>query len=338
MLKTYMKGICGVLAGGLMVFASTFGGSAVAAETTMKLGAATVNDVQTYALEQLAKRISERSNGRIKTEVYPGAQLGSNARMIEGLQFGTLEFYVGPYAYLVGVDPRFQVTDVPGVFRDIKHAQATLTDPEFANELLAIGEKKGIKGLGTLAYGSTAFATKFAGASVSDFKGKKLRVMASPMERNGVNLLGATAVPIDFSEVSTALQQGTIEGMKSSPIAFTSLRLSDLIDHITATELDVMAIGMFASKTWFDGLPTDLQQIVVEETKAIEPELWAYAIKDQEKAYKDWQAAGGTVHHLSEGEKQELAANMKKMATELLGDDKRTGTTFNKLLDVAAKH
>src|SRR5690606_17552832 len=231
------------------------GNTAMAKEYKMKLATATVNDVQTEAIKRLAKRIEARSEGRIKTELYPAAQLGSNTRMIEGLQFGTTEFSTGPAAYLVGVDSRYQAMDVPGVFKDARHAQRTFSDPEFREYFMAMGESKGLVGLGMYIYGNTAFTTAFEGKTLADFQGKKVRVLASRIERKGAELMGATAVPVDFSEMVTALQQGTIDGIKSSPPAFTSLKLYNIVNNITATEDGVMGEVMLASKVWWDTLP-----------------------------------------------------------------------------------
>lgn len=151
----------------------------------MKLGTATVNDVQVEAIKRFAKRVEKRTNGKIKGKIFPGAQLGSNARMIEGLQLGTLEVYVGPPAYLVGVDPRFQILDVPGIFTDMQHAWRTIQDEEFRKVFLALGMKKGLVGVSLFIYSPTSFATKVPIRTLADFKGKKLRVMASEMEQIG---------------------------------------------------------------------------------------------------------------------------------------------------------
>ena len=99
-----------------------------AAQTIMKLATATVNDVQVEAIKVFGAKVEARSNGRIKAQYYPGAQLGSNPRMIEGLQFGTVEVYVGPPAYLVGLDSRFQVMDAPGMFDDMEHVYRVTQD------------------------------------------------------------------------------------------------------------------------------------------------------------------------------------------------------------------
>lgn len=311
--------------------------TATASEIKMKLATATVNDVQTEAIQRFAERLEKRSDGRIKTELYPAAQLGSNTRMIEGLQFGTIEFYTGPAAYLVGVDSRYQVMDMPGVFEDARHAQRTFSDPEFRDYFMAMGESKGLVGLGLYIYGNTAFVTKFEGKELADFKGKKLRVLASRVERKGAELMGATAVPVDFSEMLTALQQGTIDGIKSSPPAFTSLKLYNIVDNITATEDGVMGEVMLVSKAWWDKLPADIQAILKEEAQALEPELYDFVLEDQAKAYKTWEEQGGTVFQLPTEERTELLANMKNATIELLSENKKNKEALELTLKVAGR-
>ncbi|NMG35719.1 C4-dicarboxylate ABC transporter substrate-binding protein [Azoarcus sp. TTM-91] len=326
------------LACSLGALALVLGASAVhAADFTMKLATATVNDVQTEAIKRFAKRVETRSNGRIKTELYPAAQLGSNTRMIEGLQLGTIEFYTGPAAYLVGVDARYQIMDMPGVFTDARHAQRTFSDPEFRKAFLDIGTSKGLVGLGTYIYGNTAFATRFEGAKVADFKGRKLRVLASRVERKGVELMGATAVPVDFSEVVTALQQGTIDGLKSSPPAFTSLKLINIVKNVTATEDGVMGELMLASKQWWDTLPADLQKMLREEAAALEPELYDFVLDDQAKAYKLWEEQGGKVFQLPAQERAALLKDMREAASAMLRENKATGEMLDLTLRVAER-
>src|SRR5262245_58253732 len=114
--KTRM--ISGVLVAGLV-------SSASAQTFTMKLTTTGINDPQTAMIAEFQKRLEARSGGRIKTEVYPGGQLGSIPRLIEGMQLGTIESYTVPPEFLVGLDPRIQVIVAPGLFKDLPHAWRT---------------------------------------------------------------------------------------------------------------------------------------------------------------------------------------------------------------------
>jgi len=284
----------------MIIFAGLVAGTPVAAEQPiiMKLATATVNDVQVEAIKRYAQRIEALTNGRIKTELYPAAQLGSNARMIEGLQLGTVEVWVGPPAYLAGLDPRFQVLDAPGVFDDMEHAFRTIRDPQFRDVFLAIGEKKGLIGVGLFLYSTTSLATREPIRKLGDFRGRKLRVMGSKMEREAVDRLGATAVPMDFSEVVAALQQGTIDGIKTGLSVFTSLKLYDVVKYVTLSGDEVIPEVIMISKQWYDGLPSDIQTALVKEGRALEPELFDYTVAAQTEARKIWEAKGGEIIEL----------------------------------------
>lgn len=306
------------------------------AETiTMKLGTATVNDVQVEAIKRFAENVEKRTDGRVKGQLYPGAQLGSNARMIEGLQFGTLEVYVGPPAYLVGQDERFQVLDTPGIFTDVDHAARTMRDPEFRDAYLALGGDKGLKGISLFIYSPTSFATKKPLRTLADFNGLKLRVLASEMERAATDTLGATAVPMDFSEVVPALERGTVDGMKSGLSAFTAIKVYDVVKYATLTHEAIIPEVMVVSKQWFDGLPADIQQILVEEGSAIEPGLLEYTKQAQEDARGIWESKGGELIEFSDADKTEMMGKLAKVADEVFAKKPNVKAMYDLMVKVA---
>lgn len=302
---------------------------------TIKLATATVNDVQTEAIKRYAARLEKRSNGRIKTQLYPAAQLGSNARMIEGLQLGSIQVYVGPPAYLVGLDPRFQILDSPSVFADFQHAARTIRDPDFRTPFLTLGEPKGLKGVALFMYGETAYATRKPLRALSDFRGQKIRVLSSEMERKVTGELGAVAVPMDFSEVVPALQQGTIDGVKTGMSVFTSLKLYDIVKYVTETHEAIIPEVMMVSKRWFDSQPADIQTMLLEEGKALEPELNEWTYKAQSDARNIWKSKGGEVITLSAADKTEMTRRLATVANEVYKDHPAEKKLYDLLVKVA---
>ena len=79
-----------------------------AKQFVMKLSTATINDTQHEWFKRFAAMIEKDSGGRIKAEIYPASQLGSIPRQIEGVQFGSIQGWMGPPEFLVGVDERFE--------------------------------------------------------------------------------------------------------------------------------------------------------------------------------------------------------------------------------------
>ena len=91
-----------------------------------------------------------RVGDRVKIEIYPASQLGAIPRMVEGVVTGTIEAFVTPYSFLVGTEPRYQVFDAIGVFEGPAHLNRILNDPQFRPRALALGESKGLQGIGSL--------------------------------------------------------------------------------------------------------------------------------------------------------------------------------------------
>jgi len=87
-----------------VAFAAGLASPAIAQNFTMKFGTATVNEPQHEYIKFFKEEVEQRSGGRIKVEVYPQSQLGPIPRQIEGLQLGTVEGFIGPADFYVGVD------------------------------------------------------------------------------------------------------------------------------------------------------------------------------------------------------------------------------------------
>ena len=96
---------------------------------TMKLSTATINDTQHEWLKRFAALVEKDSGGRIKAEIYPASQLGSIPRQIEGVQFGSIQGWMGPPEFLVGVDERFEALSAPGLFSSVDQVMKVIAGP-----------------------------------------------------------------------------------------------------------------------------------------------------------------------------------------------------------------
>ena len=257
------------LASTLATFAfAAFALPASAAEFTMKFGTATFNDTQHQYIKFYKEALEKASNGRIEVGIYPRSELGPIPRMIDGLQLGTVEAFIAPADFYVGVDPRYGVYSTPMLFKDKDHATRTVFDPAFNEYALTMGESKGIPGLGIFGTGSANYAAKNAILRLSDFSGKKLRVNATAMEREKMRRLGATAVPLPLNEVMPSLQRGVIDGTMSGTAIFVAFKMNDVAKTITVTN-DTMLVSLaVVSKVWLDKLPPDLRKIVLDAGRA----------------------------------------------------------------------
>src|SRR5580658_7443040 len=118
------------------------------APIVMKLSTATLNDTQHEWMKRFVAAVERDSGGRIKDEIYPASQLGSIPRQIEGVQFGSIQGWIGPPEFLVGIDARYEVSSAPGLFASQEQDVRVLSDPAVLDLILGLGGNKGLIGGG----------------------------------------------------------------------------------------------------------------------------------------------------------------------------------------------
>jgi len=310
-------------------------GPASAQTYTLKIGNATLNDVQHEWQKRWGARVEKRAGGRIKVEIYPASQIGSIPRMIEGLQLGTLEAWIGPPEFIVGHDPRFQVLGAPGIFADMDHAYRVLADPKFRDTVLALGEAKGLKGASLIVYGPTSYATRKPVRKLDDFKGLKIRVFASPMQTLAVARLGATAAPMPLDEVFPALQRGAIDGNRTGITIFTTFKYYDILKTVTEThDAMVFSIAM-VSKLWYDKLPPDLQKVLTEEGEAVQKELFDWTVDFNNKGRQTWTEKSGELIKLSPADQAEMIKRLSTVGDEVVASQPRVKEIYDLMVQTA---
>lgn len=163
-----------------------------------------------------AKILSERSNGKMKLEVFPSGQLGSKSDLIDQMLAGDAIVAIGngPFYADRGV-PDLGIMQAPYLFENWEQLdKLTASDwwKEKENEL----EKNGLRIVGkNWRYGVRHTITTKPVKNVADLKGMKICTQSSTVHVKGFEVLGATPTPMALSEVYTSLQQGTIDGLEN---------------------------------------------------------------------------------------------------------------------------
>jgi TRAP-type C4-dicarboxylate transport system substrate-binding protein len=244
-----------------------------AAAQPFKCATATINDVQHEWCKRYVARLEKATHGAIKGQVFPGGQLGPIPRVIEGVQLGTVEAFIVPPDFLIGLDPRFMALTAPYLFESIDHAHRVINDREFLDRFLTIAEPKGITGVSLLVYGPAGIATRTPVRSPEDLKGKKIRINATPIERQIMTQFGATGVPMGINELLAALQQGAVDGVQSGLPIITNFKFYEAAKYHANTHHYYVTSIAIVNKRWLEGLPPNVRQAVVDEGRAIHAEL-----------------------------------------------------------------
>ena len=160
--------------------------------------------------DHFAQLVSEASGGKIKIEVYPNSALGDNRAMIESVQQGTLDMVLPAVANLAAFTTATKLFDLPFLFKNDAHAEAVL-DGEVGTKILSDLESSGLVGLAWWLQGWRELTTdNIEFHKAGDLNGCKMRVQDNEVHIMTWQLLGASPTTLAYSELFTALQQGTI--------------------------------------------------------------------------------------------------------------------------------
>jgi len=313
---------------------------ALAQTTVMKIGTATVGDGdQNTWMTRFKERMEKRAPGRIEVQLYPGSQLGDNTRMVQGVQMGTLEGYVGPTTISAIAERRYQIFDAPGMFDDMDHGQRVITDPALRPWYLALGESKGFTGISIYVSGTSSMVTRTRPIrTVEDFRGLKMSVLATKMETETMNRLGAAGVPMPMTDRLQAMQTGQIDGTKLALVVSDAFKFWTLAKYQTESDEVLIISQCTVHKPWLDKLPADLRAMILEEGQKLDNEMIAYSVEKRKFYRENWVKNGGELIHFSAEERKKFLDRLAGVAPAVLSESPEVKAAYEHLLPFVEKH
>lgn len=248
------------------------------------------------AMEFMADRCKEISDGKLQIKVYAGGQLGSEQQCVELLQIGSLAITKVSAAVMESFTDDYKVLGLPYIFRDEAHAFKVL-DGEIGKELLLSTENKWIRGLCFYDAGSRSFYTiNKPIITPDDLKGMKIRVMKSKTAMDMVQLLGGSPTPISWGELYTALQSGVVDGAENNPPSFYTSHHYEVCKHYSLDEhTSVPDVLIISQHVWNDLTEQEKEwlQQAANESVPVERKLWAESVKH---SLEEVEKAGVTIY------------------------------------------
>ena len=245
-----------LLLAGVLVLGLT--AAANAADFVFKLGhIADPENPYAKGAEKFAQLVKEKTGGKVEVQVFPSSQLGNQRDLVEGTQFGTIDFTMTSTAVLGNFLPQAAVFDLPFIFRDVQHAYKALDTVG-----MEIAEK--LQGMKLLAYYENGVRhmtnSKRPIRKPEDMKGLKIRVMEQPIYIEMIKALGGNPTPMAFGELFTALQQGVVDGQENPAAHIYTARFFEVQKYISLTAHTYSAEPMLVSLAAWNKLPKDLQE------------------------------------------------------------------------------
>jgi tripartite ATP-independent transporter DctP family solute receptor len=244
-----------------MIFILTLAASAFALEIKF---AHVVNEKDAFhvAAVKFKELVDKNSKGALTVTIFPNAKLGDERTLLERMKMGIVDSGIITTGPIINFAPSYGVIDLPFLFRDPDHAYKVLDGP-IGKKLLADLESQGWKGL---AFGERGFRnltnSKRAVKTPGDIKGLKIRVMQNPVYVDSFKALGANAVPMAWTEVLTALQQGTVDGQENPLNVIMAFKLFEMQKHLSISRHAYAPAAILMSQVTWKKLTPDQQGLV----------------------------------------------------------------------------
>jgi len=278
------------------------------AQTALKINIALAqNSHYGVAIDSFAREVERRTNGRYKVQTFYSAALGAERESVEGVQLGTLDLTLTSTGPLPNFVPDVAIIDIPFLFRDYAHARAVLDGP-IGQELLAKFPAKGMVGLAWAENGFRHMTNSKRPVNVpEDLMGLKMRTMENPIHIEAYRQFGILPTPMAFTEVFTALQQGTVDGQENPLSVITAAKLDQVQKYLSLTGHVYSPAVFLMNKAQWDTLSdADKQAFRDAATEGVKANR-ARVDDDERKAVADLRARGMTVVENVDKEKFQAA-------------------------------
>lgn len=229
--------------------------------------AVTTDHISTRFAYRWSELLEERTNGRVKLDIFPNSSLGTLDEQVQGLGSGVIDIVHNDFAGLAKLMPELAVVNVPYLFKDFDQA-AIATNPRKSPPLQEINEKfiekTGIRILGGTFYGARNLTANFPVKLPDDLANKKIRAVPIPLFIATVEGMGAVPTPVDFSELPTALATGVVDGQENPLQVIYNNHLYEVQDYVMKTEHMLSMLGVFINDKKFNSLSEEDQKILIE--------------------------------------------------------------------------
>lgn len=257
--------------------------------------------------DKFAELVEEYSNGSIVVELFPDNQLGDDKTVVENTQIGEVDIAVASTSSIATVYPDYYLYDTPYLFLNQDEVYDVGFGGEAGTKIMEGVDSIGLKGVAMWENGFRNYTNNTVDVKApADVKGMKIRTMENEIHLAAWKALGANPTPMAFSELFTALQQGTVDGQENPLGIIASNKFYEVQKYISLTQHVYTPYCVVMNPDRYDSM-SDAQKEAFDKAMA---EATEFQIEESHKAdaesVKIMEDAGSTVTVLTEEEKAEF--------------------------------
>ncbi len=250
---------CAILAAALTAAAVIAGPAAAQQKITLRYAhVGAEGETQTRYAAELAKLVSEKTQGRVEIRVFPGSQLGNLSEMIDGIRIGSIQMGHHDFSSLDRIDPDVAVFNAPFIFTSPEHAMRATneaTSPVLQEINKKLVAKGGVRIVGNFYRGARQLSARYAVYSPKDMQGKKFRSVPVPLWNSMIKGMGAIPTPVEISEIMPALMTGLVEGQENPLNNIIARKMWEANKFVMMTSHMESVLATFVNEKAWQGIP-----------------------------------------------------------------------------------
>jgi len=275
--------------------ASVLSVAGASAQTEIKFGhVGEPGSLFDQSAQEFAKRANTKLGNNAKVVVYGSSQLGGDSELMKKLKLGTVDLAL-PSTVMSSQVPAFGLFEMPYLVKDREH-MARIRDKVVVPDLEPAAEKAGYHIIGIWENGFRQITNnKHPIVKPDDLQGLKLRVPGGTWRVKMFKAYGANPSPLAFSEVFVALQTGVMDAQENPLAQIYPARFYEVQKYLSMTGHVYTPAYVTAGASW-SRLPADVQKILTDTAKEMEPIVYQIAAKLDQDLLKKLKEAGMQVN------------------------------------------
>ena len=243
------------------------------------------------AFIHFGKLIEERSDGRMKLEVYPSEQLAKELEAIRLIKLGVIDMTISAGS-LTNFAEILTFSDMPFLLKDTL-AMHKLINSDIGKRIeREMIEKIGLRPLGYFQRGERHLTSNRPIKHPDDLQELIIRVPNAPSYVVAWKALGAKPTPMAFSEVFSSLQQGTIEAQENPFAMIKNAGFSEVQKYLNLTGHLITWGYPLVGEKQFQSMPKDLKAIFLQAAREMQVYEHRLFLDNESKVQKELKDEG----------------------------------------------